>query len=207
MDYVVLVDYGEQTIFWIMGFASVIALAVFFERLIVYQRNMGKGDTIREEIVKMIRKRDLSALSTYLQGKKKSIYARFSEFSMEHYNIGLHGLSELMSGKMVEERINLERRLPILGTLGNNAPFIGLLGTVLGVIKAFNNLGTLGNQGAEIVMRNIATALLATAVGLLIAIPVVMANNYFSKKVKVMSQNLDILSKEFLANYPDKTQT
>ncbi|MCB1193121.1 MAG: MotA/TolQ/ExbB proton channel family protein [Leptospiraceae bacterium] len=207
MDYLLLVDYGEQVIFWIMGFASIIALAVFLERLVIYQRNMRKSDSIREDIVKMIRSRDLGSLSAYSSEKKKSIYARFSEFAMEHYNIGLHGLSELMAGKMVEERIYLERRLPILGTLGNNAPFIGLLGTVLGVIKAFNNLGTLGNQGAEIVMRNIATALLATAAGLLIAIPVVMANNYFSKKVKVMTQNLDILSKEFLANYPDKTQT
>lgn len=104
-----------------------------------------------------------------------------------------------MEGKLIEERIFLERRIIILGTLGNNAPFIGLLGTVLGIIKAFYNLGTLGNTGAEVVMRSISTALLSTACGLLIAIPVVMMNNFFSKRLKTIMQNLEILSKEALA--------
>jgi ferredoxin len=77
---------------------------------------------------------------------------------------------------------------------------IGLLGTVLGVIKAFHGLGTLGSTGAEVVMRSISKALLATAAGLFIAIPVVMANNYFSKKVKIIIQQLEILSREISAS-------
>ena len=72
---------------------------------------------------------------------------------------------------------------------------------MFGIIKAFHNLGTLGNTGAEVVMRSISTALLATAAGLFVAIPVVMANNYFSRKVKIILQNLEILSKEFVASY------
>jgi biopolymer transport protein ExbB len=75
------------------------------------------------------------------------------------------------------------------------------LGTVLGVIKAFYNLGTLGNTGAEVVMRSISTALLATAAGLAIAIPVVMINNFFSRKMKVILANLEILSREFTGNF------
>ena len=110
----------------------------------------------------------------------------------------------MMAGKAIEERIQLEKRLPILSTLGNNAPFLGLLGTVLGVIKAFNGLGTLGNSGAEVVMKSISTALLATAAGLFVAIPVVMVNNFFAKKLKVIIQNLEIISKEFIASYSRK---
>jgi biopolymer transport protein ExbB len=93
-----------------------------------------------------------------------------------------------------------------LNTLGNNAPFIGLLGTVLGVIKAFYGLGTLGASGADVVMRSISTALLATAAGLGVAIPVVMANNYFSRKAKVILQNLEILRQEFIAYQMNKTK-
>ena len=91
-----------------------------------------------------------------------------------------------------------------LNTLGNNAPFIGLLGTVLGVIKAFYNLGLMGDTGTELVMKSISTALLATAAGLFVAIPVVMANNYFTKNVKIIIHNLEIISMEFMASMAHK---
>jgi biopolymer transport protein ExbB len=118
--------------------------------------------------------------------------------------MGHDGLSDLMEGRIIEEKIVLEKRLTILNTLGNNAPFIGLLGTVLGVINAFHGLGTLGNTGAEVVMRSISNALLATAAGLFVTIPVVMANNYFTRKMKIILQNLEIISKEFIASYSHK---
>lgn len=115
-------------------------------------------------------------------------------------------MDESLDGQILSEKLELEKRLPILNTLGNNAPFIGLLGTVLGVIKAFYGLGTLGSSGAEVVMRSISTALLATAAGLAVAIPVVMANNYFSRKSKVILQNMEILKKELLSYQMNKTK-
>ena len=130
-----------------------------------------------------------------------TVYSRFTSFTIERLEENPNGIPDLMQGKIIAERIQLEKRLPILNTLGNNAPFIGLLGTVLGVIKAFYNLGTLGNTGAEVVMRTISTALLATAAGLAIAIPVVMANNFFSRKMKVILANLEILTREFAGNF------
>jgi biopolymer transport protein ExbB len=196
-----VIDFGELAIFWLMGIASILALAVFFERLIVFGRAGAKTDLIVGEIVSKLRERDVSSLKEIVSTYPKSIYARFASFSANFYNQGPEYLSELMESKSIEERIQLEKRLPILSTLGNNAPFLGLLGTVLGVIKAFNNLGTLGSSGAEVVMKSISVALLATAAGLFVAIPVVMANNYFNKKAKVISQNLEILTKEFLATY------
>ena len=111
-----------------------------------------------------------------------------------------YGLADLMNGRIIEEKITLEKRLTILNTLGNNAPFIGLLGTVLGVIKAFNALRTLGSTGNEVIMGSISRALIWTAFGLLLAIPVVMANNYFAKKVKIIVQHLEIFSKEINAS-------
>jgi biopolymer transport protein ExbB len=204
MEQQVLVDFGEHAVFILMGIASVIAVAVAFERTLVYFRNTKNSERILKEIIEKLRNKEINLLSEIEQRSPKNVYARFAGFSAEHFGIGQEGLSELMSGKMIEERIELEKRLPILSTLGNNAPFLGLLGTVLGVIKAFNGLGTLGSSGAEVVMKSISTALLATAAGLFVAIPVVMVNNYFSKKLKVITQNLDILSKEVLASISKK---
>jgi len=194
-----LLTIGERAIFSIMGLASVIAVAVAIDRGLIFRHNMKIGGVIFSEIVSKLRTGDTSTLGSYLETYPESAYARFAAFIHEHFSAGERPLAHLMEGKLIEERIYLERRIIVLGTLGNNAPFIGLLGTVLGIIKAFYNLGTLGNTGAEVVMRSISTALLATACGLLIAIPVVMMNNYFSKRLKLIMQNLEILSREALA--------
>ncbi|EKO49494.1 MotA/TolQ/ExbB proton channel family protein [Leptospira kirschneri] len=199
-----LVEYGETFIFVIMLVASIVALAVGTERILIFRRNLKNTEAILPVLTSEIRKGDFSAIKSIASENRGNIYAKFSQFSAEHYEIGHEALSELQEGKIIGERVELENHLPILNTLGNNAPFIGLLGTVLGVIKAFYGLGTLGSTGAEFVMRSISTALLATAAGLGVAIPVVMANNYFTRKLKVIQANLEILSKEFLASLSRK---
>jgi len=195
-----LVTFGEYAVFVLMGIASVIAVAVGLERAVVFNKSSAKSAEIIKSVIERLRKKDYSTLAEVEASNPKNIYARFASFGSEHRNSGAESLSELLAAKTIEERIYLERRLPILSTLGNNAPFLGLLGTVLGVIKAFYGMGALGASGAEVVMKSISTALFATAAGLFVAIPVVMVNNFFSKKLKVISQNLDIISKEFLAS-------
>jgi len=194
-----LLTLGEHIIFGIMGLASVLAVAVVIDRGLIFRHNINIGGKIFNDIVAKLRSGDIDGLDNYIKTYPESAYARFAAFIKQHFNAGEKSLSYLMDGKMIEERIFLERRIIVLATLGNNAPFIGLLGTVLGIIKAFYNLGTLGNTGAEVVMRSISTALLATACGLLIAIPVVILNNYFGKRLKIVMQNLEILAKEALA--------
>ncbi len=197
-----LVDYGETFIFLALGFASVIALAAGLERTLVFKRHTARDtEQFMMGLVTRLRAHDIAGALEFSKSAGQNIYARFAMFTIEHYEQCHEGIADLMQGKIIEEKIQLEKRLPILNTLGNNAPFIGLLGTVLGVIKAFHGLGTLGATGAEVVMRSISSALLATAAGLFVAIPVVMANNYFSRKVKIILQNMEILSREFLASY------
>ncbi|HOK03068.1 MAG TPA: MotA/TolQ/ExbB proton channel family protein [Spirochaetota bacterium] len=195
-----LLTLGERIIFTIMGLASVLALAVVIERGLIFRHNARIGEKIFNEIIGKLRSKEIQSLGIYMEQYPESVYARFAAFIKEHFSSGEKPLGHMMEGKIIEERMFLEKRIIILSSLGNNAPFIGLLGTVLGIIKAFYNLGTLGNTGAEVVMRSISTALLATACGLLIAIPVVMLNNYFSKRLKNVVQNLEILSKEALAS-------
>ena len=195
---------GERLIFSIMGLASMLALAVSIEKWLLFSHTAKSKDKILHKIIENLRMKKIEDLGEYVTAFPESVYARFAAFIKERYADGPDALIYRLESKMIEERIVLERRILILGTLGNNAPFIGLLGTVLGIIKAFYNLGTLGSTGAEVVMRSISTALLATACGLLIAIPVVMLNNYFNKKIKVIMQNLEVLSKEALATYHQK---
>ena len=202
------IDYGESIIFFILILASILALAVIVERAIIFKRNSSKNITnFAAELIRLIRKRDIKAALILTKESGENVYTRFSLFSINHLNESEIGLSDLMTGKIIEEKIELEKRLTILNTLGNNAPFIGLLGTVLGVMKAFHGLGTLGSTGTEVVMRSISSALQATAFGLGLAIPVVMANNYFSKKVKTIVQHLEILSKEISASLNIKKKT
>jgi biopolymer transport protein ExbB len=192
-----LVGYAESLVFIMLLIASIIALAVGIERNIIFRKNTNKKiDIFVRELIESFRNRDIKAVTGLVKEAGDNVYSRFAQFSIQQAEKNRNDLPELMSGKIIEEKIFLEKRLTILNTLGNNAPFIGLLGTVLGVIKAFYGLGTLGSTGAEVVMRSISSALLATAAGLFIAIPVVMANNYFSKKEKTIIQHLEIFSKE-----------
>lgn len=89
-------------------------------------------------------------------------------------------------GIVADARLKAENRLSWLATIGSNAPFVGLFGTVLGIIKAFHDLSQQGTQGSSVVSAGISEALVATAVGLFVAIPAVIAYNYFQRKVRDM---------------------
>jgi biopolymer transport protein ExbB/TolQ len=103
--------------------------------------------------------------------------------------------------------MKLERGLAYLGTLGNNAPFIGLFGTVIGIIMAFEELGTAGKAAAGAasasasagVMSSIAEALVATAIGLAVAIPSVAFYNYFQRRIKATVSNTEALTRIVLS--------
>ena len=86
-----------------------------------------------------------------------------------------------MTGTIAGERLRMERGLAILATVGSNAPFVGLFGTVLGIIQAFHDLALSNAEASEAVMAGISEALVATAVGLMVAIPAVVLYNAFTR--------------------------
>ena len=101
-----------------------------------------------------------------------------------------------LDAALSDEKRHLEGRLLWLGTLGNNAPFVGLFGTVLGVIKAFHDLAESG-AGPEVVMSGLSEALVATAVGLLVAIPSVLAFNFLQKKLRDFLAETEALGQRY----------
>lgn len=103
-----------------------------------------------------------------------------------------------MDVAMVSRKARMERGIVFLGTVGANAPFVGLFGTVLGVIKAFRDMSLQSDAGAAAVMAGISEALVATAVGLMVAIPAVVAYNYLTRQVKSVLSNAGSMNEQVL---------
>lgn len=106
-----------------------------------------------------------------------------------------HALRRACSSEMSE----VEKLVPFLATVGSTSPFIGLFGTVVGIINAFQQIGAKGSANLAVVAPGIAEALVATAAGLLAAIPAVMAYNYFSVRLRTISLNMNNFSSDMLS--------
>ena len=106
----------------------------------------------------------------------------------------------MMKSALMQEKKALESKLSFLGTLGNNAPFIGLFGTVLGIIRAFADLSqAAAGQASQAVMAGISEALIATAVGLLVALPAVVAYNVFMRVIRNRVTDAESLGAQLVA--------
>ena len=150
-------------------------------------------------------------LSSFLEGGSKTsfstnlknlqgIESSVLQSGLNAHERGGHGAAEnAIAGRIVFERARLDRGIIIIGTTGSNAPFLGLFGTVLGIIKAFADLATQTNEGAASVMAGISEALVATAIGLLVAIPAVVLYNYLRQRNKNLLSNLQSMSHLMLA--------
>jgi len=121
-------------------------------------------------------------------------------YGLRKHRLGPESVEDLLGGAARKEKARFEKRLGFLATVASNAPFIGLFGTVLGIIRAFKEL--VGNmaEASDAVMGGIAEALIATAVGLLVAIPAVIAFNSFKSKVAKLGDNMHLLAGTLLAN-------
>jgi len=177
---------------------SVLAIAIMIERGIVLARESRWLKELKEKIESKLPTGDLDHLAKEA-AKLPGAAARVLSLGLAYGSNGAAAAEERLSSAMLEERIKVEHRLLILGTLGNNAPFIGLFGTVLGVIKAFHDLSQSTAEGPETVMRGLSEALIATAVGLFVAIPCVVAYNYFQKQVKDLFSGLESLNHLLIA--------
>ena len=112
---------------------------------------------------------------------------------------GIENVERALRRASLSETTELEKSISFLATVGSTAPFIGLFGTVWGIMHAFVNLSAnSGDMGIQTVAGPIAEALIATAIGLLAAIPSVMAYNYFNQKIKVIQASMESFSNDFL---------
>lgn len=185
---------GASTwVMWFMVLLSVVSITVVIERLVFFTRNAG-DPAITESILRdQLTKGSPEAAIKALQDKP-GLDVRTITAGLQAADRGTHAMEEVMTGALKVERIRYERGLAFLGTIGNNAPFIGLFGTVVEIIRALHELGEKTGVGATAVMGRLSEALAATAVGLLVALPAVAAYNYFQRRLRLFTISAEALT-------------
>lgn len=183
---------GDIWVLWILVAASIASLGVIIERWRSFQKNRLDFGKFLDELTKQLVVGDIAGARHFVRSMT-GVESSVAFAGLSHHGKGPVAMEDAMTAKLVMERVHLEKNLIILGTLGNNAPFIGLFGTVLGIIKAFNDLAVSGNSGVSVVMTGISSALIATAFGIFVAIPAVAANNYFHTRLRRIVANCQSL--------------
>jgi biopolymer transport protein ExbB len=181
----------------ILGFCSLISITFMIERWWAIRKAQASGDAILAHVQKLLQDGKSDSAQQYCLKQSASV-SQMIHYGLQHAGRPRRDLEELLASKRMEERLKLERYLGVLGTLGNIAPFIGLFGTVVGIIKAFRDLALSGGGGPAVVAKGIAEALVATAAGLVVAIPAVIVYNYFMRKVKAISVEMEVASTRLL---------
>lgn len=190
---------GAEWILWLLIILSVLSVAIIMERAIFFTRLRSDFKKFSEDISQFLLEDKMEEAKEYCKNQS-SFEAKVALSGFEHYKKGSKAVATSMEGYIMGERSKLDRGLVVLGTLGNNAPFIGLFGTVIGIIKAFHDLSFNPEGGPSVVMGGISEALVATAVGLLVAIPAVIAFNWFNRSMKKHMNNAQTLIKLILTH-------
>src|SRR5579884_4259798 len=202
-----MVGLGTGWILMLMLLLSIVSLAIMLERAWLYWSLRDDIEELMRDLGRLLRGGDLEGARRRLEASR-SAEAAVVVAGLVEADRGVEAAQEAMEGASALQRLKLEKRLAFLGTLGNNAPFIGLLGTVIGIVAAFDELSKVKMAAAsgatqlapEAVMARISEALVATAIGILIAIPAVAAFNAFQRVVKATLANTEALGHLLLAH-------
>ncbi len=190
---------GEDWILYLLIGLSFASVAVMLERFAYFGL---RGIAGVDELAGKLRGGELGAVRTQL-AQARGMEGEVLVSAIDAAPRGPEAVQEIIAGGIVRQRMHYERFLAFLGTLGNNAPFIGLLGTVLGIIRAFQDLAAASPgqaaQGPQTVMAGISQALVATAVGLFVALPAVVAFNGFQRWLKAIVSRTNTLGHALVA--------
>jgi len=193
----VVIQMGGIAMFVLLS-CSVISLAVIFERIIYFRKRSRVKRTdfmqgIKQEITN-------SRIPRAIENCRKTD-TPFSKVALSGLNLAGHHektISEAMEREIIIETIQLERYTAIVGTIGSTAVYIGLFGTVLGIIRAFRDISTAGAGGINVVIQGISEALVSTAAGLLVAIPAVITYNFFIRRIDNFVADMELVASELM---------
>jgi biopolymer transport protein ExbB len=194
---------GSSWVLYLLIGLSLAAVAVMLERLWFFVRER-RPRTALDTALAALRRSGASDALRALSGVP-SMEAAVARACLSHAADGPASVEEHKAGAIESERARYEQRLAFLGTLGNNAPFVGLFGTVLGIIRAFHDLAGSSMQGTQAVMAGIAEALVATGVGLIVALPAVATYNAFTRHVERATSAAEVLAHQILAFLKSET--
>lgn len=193
-----MAHYADQAVLYLLVALALVSVVLIIERYFYLRTVTGQSKATRRELEEALQARDLNVVEKI--SKSPSLEGRATSHAMDHLRKnGREGIEEIFTTHSNVERPKLERSLGFLATVGSNAPYIGLFGTVLGIMKAFQDMSNAAEAGQGTVMAGISAALIATAAGLMVAIPAVLAYNYFQKQVKTVMSSLETVKEMVLA--------
>uniref|UniRef100_A0A7C4GEA6 MotA/TolQ/ExbB proton channel family protein n=1 Tax=candidate division WOR-3 bacterium TaxID=2052148 RepID=A0A7C4GEA6_UNCW3 len=185
--------FAKSFVMVILLLCSIAALALIIERFWYFTRNRFSAHKDLSELRRVLTTGGYGQALEWSRTKKNPLGRMFT-VALDNISLSSEELADLTYSLVLEERIRYERLLGGLGTLANAATLLGLLGTVTGLIGAFSNIAATGSGGPAVVSKGIAEALLTTAFGLLIGIPVLFFYNYFAKKASDLAMALESTS-------------
>jgi len=189
---------GATWVMWLLVGLSVISIGIILERAYYLLASSDDFRGLKDDVLPLLKKGDLGAVAQRIE-KSRSFEAKVLAAGVDWSSHGAEAAAESMAGAKQQARLNMERNLAFLGTVGNNAPFVGLLGTVIGIIGAFHELRSSQGKLSDTLMSEVGEALVATAIGILVALPAVAFFNYFQRVIKSRLGQADTLSSGLLA--------
>jgi len=187
-----------EWVLWFLFALSIVSLGVILERARFFVRHRADVQATRARLRKGLSNTSIEELVTFLNGFD-SLETQVLLSALQAVHEGPDAVEEISRSAMSEQRQRYERGLTLLAIVGSNAPFIGLFGTVLGIIHAFAELSSAGKNASQAVMGGVSEALVATAVGLLVAIPAVAAFNFFKARLRTRVEHADQLLRTLLS--------
>jgi biopolymer transport protein ExbB len=181
---------GATWVLWLLVVLSVLSVGVMIDRALWFRGRDTDTDRFTHEMRGAFSRGELERFQTKYKDDP-AIPVRVALRGIAERDKGPAAAEEAMLGEKTRWRRAGDKNLIVLGTLGNNVPFVGLFGTVLGVIKAFHELKQKSAESEIMVFQTVSEALVATAIGLLVALPAVVAFNYFTRRLKVTISGAD----------------
>jgi biopolymer transport protein ExbB len=199
---------GAEWILWLLLMLSIVSIALIVERCLYFFRTRIDGEALTSQLDEQLRARNLQgAWQLVKDTHTTAIESAVVAAGLVALRNGTQACSEAMLSVRARMKPALDANLSTLATIGANAPFIGLLGTVLGIIKAAHELtGTQGGDNSIAIMSGVFEALVATAVGLFVAIPAVVAYNLFQRRVRKRMAEVDSLAHLILSTAPQQAK-
>ena len=195
LSLIALLQKGGATVI-ILAFFSILSIGVMLERMWTFFKFKKGLRMFFPQIKKALKNGGREAALAVCEVHAPA--AKVFKAGLLRYKDGKDAVGEAMELAARQEALYLERYLGVLGTIGSTTPFIGLFGTVLGIIRAFHDLAVAEGAGPSVVADGIAEALVATATGLFVAIPAVVAYNYFTRKINSLNLEVEVKVSEFV---------
>lgn len=200
-----LFQHGGVTLV-VLVLASLWSWFIIAGRWLAFRRAEAGSERLASRVAKLVRAGQVGEARELAQAEE-GLVPQLLHAGLAHGSKDKAVLTEALERKQVELLLGLEERLAMLGSIGSVAPYVGLFGTVLGIISAFQNLAKGAVEaGASVVSAGIAEALVATAAGLAVAVPSVIFFNAFSRRLTVMETRLALAASELVEAFTDKSR-